>query len=331
VLEYTLSVPILKFLLKRLVFGVLTLLAISLLIFFVTQALPSDPARRVLGRDAGQEAVETFNVEHGLDKPIVSQYLKWVGGAVRGDFGKSYLPAQIDQAPQVWKDSGPRIGATLFLVFFTGIVSVPLSVLLGAYAGLKRDKRFDNSSSIVMLLLASLPEFVLGTFLLIVFATIVTHLLPGSVILSPGQAPWAHPKELVLPVITLSLGVIPYVSRTMRASIIEVLESDYIEMARLKGMPERTVVWRHAFPNAVGPVFQVIALNLAYLAGGVIIVERVFNFPGIGQALSDAVRVRNLPVIQLLALTIAAVYVVTNLLADIATVLVTPRLRTRLT
>jgi peptide/nickel transport system permease protein len=327
----TLSVPILKFLLKRLAFGVLTLLVVSLMIFFVTQALPSNPGKLVLGRDADAESIHKFDVDHGLDRSLPYQYAHWLGGVVHGDFGKSYFPAQIDQAPAVWKDSGPRIGATLFLLFSAGIISIPISIVLGTYAGLKRDKKFDNTSSVVMLLLAAVPEFVLGTFLIIVFATFVSHVLPGAVILSPGQAPWAHPKELILPIVTLSLGVIPYVSRTMRASIIEVLESDYIEMARLKGLPEKTVVWRHAFPNAVGPVFQVIALNLAYLAGGIIIVERLFNFPGIGQALSEAVRARNLPVIQLLALTIAAVYVVTNLLADIATVLVTPRLRTRLT
>ena len=133
-----------------------------------------------------------------------------------------------------------------------------------------------------------------------------------------------------MPVLTLVIAVTPYVARVMRAAMVEVLESDYVEMARLKGMPERTVMWRHAFPNSVGPVFQVIALNLAYLAGGVIVVERLFNFPGIGSALADAVRARDLPVVQFLALVIAGVYIVTNLAADVGTVLVTPRLRTRL-
>jgi peptide/nickel transport system permease protein len=326
-----LFLPILKFLVKRVLFGFLTLLVVSLMIFFVTQALPSNPGKLVLGRDADPEAIHKFDVDHGLDRSLTYQYGHWISGVVRGDFGKSYFPAQIDVAPPVWEDNGPRIFATLFLLLVAGFVSIPISLLIGTYGGLKRDKKFDNASSVFMLLLAAVPEFVLGTFLVIMFATFVSHLLPGAVILSPEDKPWAHPKELILPIVTLSLGVIPYVSRTMRASIIEVLESDYIEMARLKGMPEKTVVWRHAFPNAVGPVFQVIALNLAYLAGGVIIVERLFNFPGIGQALSEAVRARNLPVIQLLALTIAAVYVLTNLVADVATVLVTPRLRTRLT
>jgi peptide/nickel transport system permease protein len=320
------SFPIFKFLLKRVGLGVLTLLAISLMIFFVTQALPSDPARMVMGKDATADSVKAFNVENGLDKPLLSQYQHWLGGVLRGDFGKGYTT----RAP-IWDYIAPRVGASLFLLVVAGIVSVPLSILLGTYGGLKRDGRFDNSSSVVMLLLAALPEFVVGTLLVILLSTFVFKILPATTYIPPDAKPWVDPKGLILPVITLSLGVIPYVSRTMRASIIEVLESDYIEMARLKGMPERTVVWRHALPNAIGPVFQVIALNLAYLAGGVIIVERLFNFPGIGQALAESVRSRDLPIVQFLALAIAMVYVLTNLLADIGTVLVTPRLRTRLT
>jgi len=178
--------------------------------------------------------------------------------------------------------------------------------------------------------LAAMPEFVVGTILTIIFSTTIWQLLPAVTYLEVGAPPWSDMQGLILPVLTLLIAVTPYVARVMRAAMVEVLESDYVEMARLKGMDERTVLWRHAMPNAVGPAFQVIALNLAYLAGGVIIVERLFNFPGIGSALADAVRSRDLPVIQFLALIIAAVYVLTNLLADIGTVLVTPRLRTRL-
>jgi peptide/nickel transport system permease protein len=321
-----LSVPILKFLAKRIVFGILTLLAISLMIFVVTQALPSDPARVVMGRDATEVSVQKFNADNGLDRSLPYQYVHWLGGVVRGEFGNGYVTQQ-----PIWGYIAPRIGASLFLLLCAGAVSIPISILIGTYGGLKRDKKFDNTSSVVMLLFAALPEFVVGTLLVIFLATFVFHVLPATTYIPPDAKPWSDLKGIILPIVTLSLGVIPYVSRTMRASIIEVLESDYIEMARLKGMPEKTVVWRHALPNAIGPVFQVIALNLAYLAGGVIIVERLFNFPGIGQALSESVRARDLPQIQLLALVIAAVYVTTNLLADIGTVLVTPRLRTRLT
>lgn len=317
--------PILRFLLKRVVLGVLTLLVISMMIFFVTQALPSDPAKVILGREATPEAVQQLRTEFGLDKPLLSQYLNWLGDTARGNFGTSFTT----RTP-IWEYIAPRVGASMFLLLCAGVVSIPLSILIGTYAGLKRDRKFDNSSSVVLLLLAAMPEFVVGTLLIILFATYAFKWLPAVAYIPPDAPPWYDMKGLVLPVLTLVFAVMPYVARVMRASIIEVLESDYVEMARLKGMPERTVVWRHALPNSVGPVFQVIALNLAYLAGGVIITERLFNYPGIGLALVDAVRARDLPVVQFLALVIATVYVVTNMLADIGTVMVTPRLRTKL-
>jgi peptide/nickel transport system permease protein len=212
-----------------------------------------------------------------------------------------------------------------------GVISIPLSIAIGAYAALRRDRIFDVTSSIGTLLLAALPEFVVGVTLVVLFATTVfPHTLPAVAYLAPGQRPWGDLKEMILPIITLVIAVTPYVARIMRASMIEVLESDYVEMARLKGLPERTVIIRHALPNALGPTFQVIAINLAYLAGGVIGVEYVFNYAGIGGALRDAVSTQDLPVVQALAMLIAAVYVVLNLLADIATIIVTPRLRTRL-
>jgi peptide/nickel transport system permease protein len=196
---------------------------------------------------------------------------------------------------------------------------------------LKREKAFDTISSNLMLVLAALPEFVVAVLLVIVFATTVfPGLLPAISPIQPGERPWNDPKELILPTATLVIVVSPYVARIMRASMVEVLESDYVEMARLKGMPERTVLVRHALPNAIGPVFQVIAINLAYLAGGIVIIEYVFNYSGIGSALQDAVVNHDVPVVQALAMLIAAVYVVVNLLADVATILVTPRLRTRL-
>jgi peptide/nickel transport system permease protein len=182
-----------------------------------------------------------------------------------------------------------------------------------------------------LLLLAALPEFVVAILLVIVFSTTVfNNALPAISRISPGEKPWDHLNGMVLPTATLVIAVAPYVARIMRASMVEVLESDYVEMARLKGLPERTVLIRHALPNAIGPVFQVIAINLAYLAGGVVIVESVFNYTGIGLALKDAVVNHDIPVVQALAMLIAGVYVVLNLLADVATILVTPRLRTRL-
>jgi peptide/nickel transport system permease protein len=210
------------------------------------------------------------------------------------------------------------------------VVSIPLSVAIGCWAALKREKIFDSVSSILLLALAALPEFVVAVVLVILFATIVFHVLPAVSTIPPGSEPWDNIPALVLPCLTLVIAVAPYVARIMRASMIEVLESDYVEMARLKGLPERTVLLRHALPNALGPVFQVIALNLAYLAGGIVVVEYVFNYAGIGSALQDAVVNHDLPVVQALAMLIAALYVALNLIADVATIMVTPRLRTRL-
>ena len=199
-----------------------------------------------------------------------------------------------------------RLINSAFLVFLAGIISIPISIAIGAYAALRRDGVFDTTSSVGTLLLAALPEFVLGVTLVVVFATTVfPHLLPGVSYLAPGSRPWDHLEEMILPTLTLVLAVTPYVARIMRASMIEVLESDYVEMARLKGVPERLVITRHALPNALGPTFQVIAINLAYLAGGVIVVEYVFNYAGIGRALQDAVSTQDLPVVQALAMLIA--------------------------
>ena len=216
-------------------------------------------------------------------------------------------------------------------MFCSAIISIPLAIAIGAYAALRRDKLFDSASSLVTLLFAAMPEFVIGLWLVVIFATTVfPGTLPSITQIPPGGRPWDDMTAMILPTATLVLAVTPYVARIMRASMIEVLESDYVEMARLKGLSERTVLIRHALPNALGPTFQVIAINLAYLAGGVIVVEYIFNYPGIGGALVDAVNNHDIPVVQALAMLIAAVYVVLNLLADIATILVTPRLRTRL-
>ena len=316
---------ILRFVLKRIALGLLTLFVVSLLIFAVTQALPADPAEAILGREATPEALAELLAEFGLYKPIVAQYTNWLTGVLSGDLGTSYATST-----PIGEYIGPRVSASFFLLLIAAVGSIPLSIVIGANAALRRDHKFDTTSSLVSLILAAMPEFVVGTILTIIFSTTIWQLLPAVTYLEVGAPPWSDVKGLTLPVLTLLISVTPYVSRVMRAAMVEVLESDYIEMARLKGMNERTVLWRHAMPNAVCPAFQVIALNLAYLAGGVIIVERLFNFPGIGSALADAVRSRDLPVIQFLALIIAGVYVLTNLLADVGTVLVTPRLRTRL-
>ena len=313
------------FILRRLLLGILVLILVSVLVFLATQALPGDPARAILGRNADPASLAALRRQLHLDRPVFTQYWTWVTGLLHGDLGTS-LEAQEPVSTLL----APKLVNSAVLVVLAAVLSIPLSIAIGAWAALKREKVFDQSSSNLMLLLAALPEFVVALVLVIVFATTVFHVLPAISTVPPGSRPWNNWVALVLPTITLVIVVAPYVARIMRASMIEVLESDYVEMARLKGLPERTVLIRHALPNALGPVLQVIALNLAYLAGGIIIVEFVFNYSGIGGAIAEAVVNHDLPVIQALAILLAAVYVVVNLLADVATILVTPRLRTRL-
>ena len=313
------------FILRRLLLGVLVLILVSILVFLATQALPGDPARAILGRQANPASLAALRRQLHLDRPVIDQYWTWVTGLLHGNLGIS-LAAQEPVTTLL----RPRLVNSAVLVALAAVLSIPLSIAIGAYAALKREKVFDQTSSNLLLAMAALPEFVVALVLVILFATTVFHVLPAISTIPPGSRPWNNWVALVLPTITLVIAVAPYVSRIMRASMIEVLESDYVEMARLKGLPERTVLVRHALPNALGPVFQVIALNLAYLAGAIIVIEYVFNYAGVGGAVQQAVINHDLPVVQALAILIAAVYVILNLLADVATILVTPKLRTRL-
>jgi peptide/nickel transport system permease protein len=312
------------FIVRRVLLGLLVLFLVSVIVFASTQLL-GDPARAILGRDATPDRLAALQKQLHLDSSKVGQYFQWLGGLFHGNLGTSLASSQ-----PVSSVLGSRIANSAVLVVLAAVISVPISIAIGSYAALRREKLFDTISSNLMLVLAALPEFVVAVLLVILLSTNVFHLLPAISPVPPGTHAWDYPDELVMPVATLVIAVAPYVSRIMRASMIEVLESDYVEMARLKGLPERTVLIRHALPNAIGPVFQVIAINLAYLAGGVVVIESVFNYPGIGLALVDAVNNHDIPVVQALAMLIAAVYVVLNLLADVATILVTPRLRTRL-
>jgi peptide/nickel transport system permease protein len=313
------------FILRRLLLGLIVLILVSVLVFLATQALPTDPARAILGRSATPASLAALRRQLHLDRPVIEQYWTWVTGLLHGNLGTS-LAAQEPVSTLL----APKLVNSAVLVVLAAVLSIPLSIAIGAYAALKREKAFDQASSNLLLALAALPEFVVGLVLVILFATTVLHVLPAVSTIPPGSRPWNNWLALILPTLALVIAVAPYVARIMRASMIEVLESDYVEMARLKGLPERTVLIRHALPNALGPVFQVIALNLAYLAGGIIFIEVVFNYTGVGGAIAEAVVNHDLPVIQALAMLIAAVYVILNLLADVATILVTPKLRTQL-
>lgn len=313
------------FIVKRILLGLLTLFVISLIVFGATQALPGDTAQAILGREATPERLEVVREQLNLNRPVTEQYTEWLTGVLTGDLGVSLANGQ-----PVSTFLSDRVVNSAFLVLIAALVSIPLSLLIGSLSAMKRDRPFDTITSVVTLALAALPEFVIGVALIVLFGTTVFQILPAVSLVGADTPVWEEFTVVILPALTLVLAVTPYISRIMRASMIEVLESDYVEMARLKGLRERIVIVRHALPNAVIPAIQVTALQLAYLAGGIVVVEFLFSFPGIGGALVDAVRTRDLPIIQSLTMLIAAVYVGLNLLADIATILISPKLRTAL-
>jgi peptide/nickel transport system permease protein len=310
---------------RRLLTGLATLAALSALVFAATQALPGDAATQVLGPHASVVQVADMRQRLGLDRPVAVQYLAWISGLARGDFGQS-----LANGAPVREMLAPRIQATSVLVLVAACVAIPFALVMGVWTATRRDRAVDLAASFATLALAAVPEFVVGIVLVILFATGPLQWLPPVSLIDPSVPLLDQADAIALPSLTLILASTPYVLRMMRASMIEVLDSDYIAMARLNGIPELRIVLRHALRNAIGPAIQVIALTLIYLAGGVVVVESVFNYPGIGTALVDAVRYRDLPVVQFLSLVIASVYVVCNLAADIAVILVTPRLRTTL-
>jgi peptide/nickel transport system permease protein len=313
------------FILRRTLLGLLTLFLVSVVVFAATQALPGDAARAILGRTATPDSLAALREQLHLNEPVLQQYTHWLSGLLHGDLGRSL--AANEAVTQLLRN---RFENSAVLVLLAALISTPLAVFLGAVTARRRDSPFDHGASVVMLALSALPEFVVGIGLVVLLGTTVFTVLPAVSLIPPDSSPWSHLNELVLPTLTLVIVVFPYAARIMRASMVEVLESDYVEMARLKGMPERKVVWRHAVPNAIAPTIQVTALNLAYLAGGIVVVEFVFGYAGIGSALVDAVHNRDVPVVQALAMLIAAVYIVLNVLADVASILVSPRLRTSL-
>lgn len=313
-----------RIILQRLGLAVVTLFLVSVLIFLATQALPGNAAQAILGNQATPQKLATLRQQLGLSKPLVTQYGIWASHLLSGNLGTSLVGMNMPVA-QVIRE--PLLNSGV-LVLLTAIVSVPISIGLGMYSALKRDSKLDGAITIGTLLLAALPEFVIGILLILLLSTAVLHLLPPFARPTPGVSVWRQLDQLVLPVMTLTLAVLPYISRMMRASTIEILESEYISMARLKGLPERIVIWRHAMPNALVPAVQGTALQLAWLAGGIVAVEYLFGYPGIGSALISAITDRDIPEVQAITLILAGTYVLLNLAADIITILITPRLRT---
>ena len=312
-----------KLITRRLAISTLILFAVSLIIFFATVFLPGDPARAILGQQATPERIAAINAQMNLDEPPWTRYLLWLRGLFTGDLGTSVASGQA-----VSELLGERVGASLFLMIAAAIISVPAGILVGIWAALRRGRIVDSTITGISLVLAALPEFVIGIALVALFSTTVFTVLPAVTIQPPGAQVWDFPSQLVLPIAVLVLVVTPYIARMMRATMLEVLDSGYVEMARLKGVPESRVIRRHALPHAIGPVAQVVAIQLAWMAGGVVVVEFLFRFPGLGQALVDAVNYRDVMVVQAITMIVAVIYVIVNLLADIVGILANPKLRT---
>jgi peptide/nickel transport system permease protein len=315
--------PILRLVRRRSVIGVFTLFLASVVVFLATEILPGNAAQAILGRnDTSQKRLHALELQLHLNRPVIDQYWTWLYGLCTGNLGRSLLNGQ-----PVWSLVEPRLVNSAVLVLVAGVIGSLLGVLLGAAAALRKDGRFDHASSVIALAVTSLPEFVVAIGLIILLSTTIWHVLPAVSLLPPGTNPWDSPQLLILPVTTLIIVIVPYTMRMMRAAMIESLRSDYVEMARLKGVPEWRIVLVHALPNAIAPTIQVIGLGFLYLAGGIVVVEYVFNFPGIGQELVYAVSGRDIPVIQFIVVVLAAFYVFVNILADLTALMATPRRR----
>jgi peptide/nickel transport system permease protein len=316
------SHPIRSLVLSRLAAGMITLLIVSVVVFAATQVLPGNAAYAILGRGATPLRLHALELQLHLDRSAAEQYGAWLGGLLTGNGGNSLANGQ-----PVWQLVAPRLVNSAVLVALSGLIGSLVGVLLGAIAAVRKDRVFDHTISVVSLVVTALPEFVVAIALVIVFATVVSQVLPAVSVLPPGTWAWQQPELLVLPVATLVIVIFPYIFRMMRAAMIEALQSDYVEMARLKGLPVWRVLLVHALPNAMPPTVQVIGLNLLYLAGGIVVVEYVFDFPGIGQGLVSAVSNRDIPVIQLIVVILAAFYVFMNIVTDVVALLATPRRR----
>jgi peptide/nickel transport system permease protein len=314
--------PVLTLVLTRAGLGVVTLFAVSIVIFLATQALPGNAATAVLGASATPERIAAIEEQLRLNDPLIVQYGSWIGGVLTGDLGTSFANGQ-----PVWDQVAPRLANSAVLAIGAGLVGSVIAGLLGLLAAARRDSLFDGISSTVSLAVAALPEFVVAIALLILLSTNVLQLLPAVSTIPPGVSPLADPSLLVLPIATLAIVISPYMLRMMRAAMIEALESDYAEMAGLKGIARWRVLLVHAWPNALPPVIQVIGLNLLYLAGGIVVVENVFNYPGVGDGLVDAVANRDIPTIQFIVLVLAAFYVLVNVVTDVVALLASPRRR----
>ena len=313
--------PLLKLVIQRLALGLLLLLAVSAVIFLGVEALPGDTAQAILGQSATPQALENLREQMGLNDPPLTRYFHWLGGVLTGDLGKSLTNgADIAQA------IGQRLGNTLFLAVCAAIISVPLALILGLIAARYAGKWPDKVISAITLTTISLPEFVAAYFVIYLLTQVIPLFQPVAMVF-PGMSLGAKLHAVALPVIVLVMVVLAHMMRMTRASILNVMQSAYIETAELKGVRPMQIIWRHAFPNAIAPIVSVVVLNLAYLVVGVVVVEVVFGYNALGQYLVDHVTKRDLPVVQAVGLVFAGVYIGLNILADVISIFANPRLR----
>ncbi|WP_019171027.1 ABC transporter permease [Pseudaminobacter salicylatoxidans] len=305
---------------ERLALGLVTLVVVSALIFVGVGLLPGDLAQQILGQSATPETVAAFRRELGLDQPALYRYMNWLGGVVHGEFGNS-----LANGRPISDLLGVRLKNTLFLAGFAAVISVPTALILGILAALYRNSIFDRLCNVVALTWVSLPEFFVA-YVLVLFLAVRVALFPAISSIDAEMSLAEMLYRSFLPALTLMLVVIAHMMRMTRAAIINVLASPYVEMARLKGLSRMRVVLYHALPNALAPIINVVALNLAYLVVGVVVVEVVFVYPGLGQLLVDAVTNRDVMVVQSVGLIFAGVYILLNLLADILAIVTNPRL-----
>ena len=311
----------LRYLVMRFALILLTLVVVSLAIFGVTEVLPGDVAEAVLGKSRTPGALETLREQMGLDQPHWKRYLNWVGGVFQGDLGTSLV--QDRPVTEILKS---RLQNSLVLAIAAFCIAVPSAILVGVWAGVRRGSVGDHTVSVLSLVAISLPEFVTG-FILIVILSSTLGWLPSSSIVLPGTSPLARPEILIMPVLTMTAVLFGYIMRMTRANIIEALETNYVRTAILKGLPRWQVIWRHAVPNAMLPTISVVSINVGWMLGGLIIVESVFGYPGLGLTLINAINRRDLPVLQAVALLVAGTYAVSNLVADLMYVWLNPRIR----
>ena len=311
-----------RFLLRRLALLAVTMLVTSAIVFALTQVLPGDIARLQLGREASDAALEQFRERYGLNDPLPVQYIRWLGGFVTGDWGISYSSGSPAVRPLVLD----RLGNTLRLAAFTLLISIPLSIALGVIAALRENSLLDNLISLLSLSVVGLPEFVTGIILINVLSFGLGWFPPTSLVLSTMTlGDWI--RILALPALTATFVLLGYVVRMTRAGMLEELKQDYVRTAALKGLPARTVIVKHVLRNALLPTITVIALSVGWLIGGLIVIENVFSFPGLGALLVDAVGAKNIPLLQASVMIVIFFYAVANLAADLLYAALNPRIR----